>query len=144
MARCIQKYLFLTFFLMSFFSKAQDEPKTIKFKRESNLVKAVFDNTELRLLVIDRFGNPKENKIVSYKLWIKGKGDPIEFDGYNNSLNAEMIKSLKKQSKAVKIFFTEINAQEDDGHLIKLPDVIEVWFPDCKNCEKGEKGVKRR
>ncbi|MES2681025.1 MAG: hypothetical protein V4635_14120 [Bacteroidota bacterium] len=118
---------------------SQDEPQTIRVKKESNLVKAVFDNTELRLMAIDRFGNPKDNKIVSFKMWIKGKSETREFDGHNNSLNAEMINTLKKQSRAVKIFFTEITVQEDDGHLVKLPDVIDTWFPDCANCEKGNK-----
>lgn len=121
-----------------FSSTAQDDgPQTIRIKKESNLAKAVFDNTELRLMAIDRFGNPKENKIVSYKLWIKSKSNAYAMEGYSNNLNSEMIQALKKQTKATKIFFTDITAQEDDGHLIKLPDVIEVWFPDCANCESG-------
>jgi hypothetical protein len=118
---------------------AQEEPLTIKVKKESNLVKAVFDNTELRLMVIDRFGNPKENRVSSYKLWIKGKGTVKQIDGFSNRLNAEMLAALKKQTKATKIFFTEITVTDDDGHLVKLPDVIDTWFPDCSNCEKGNK-----
>jgi hypothetical protein len=118
---------------------AQEEPLTIKVKKESNLVKAVFDNTELRLMVIDRFGNPKENRVSSYKFWIKGKGTVKEIDGFSNSLNTEMLAALKKQTKATKIFFTEITATDDDGHLVKLPDIIDTWFPDCSNCEKGNK-----
>lgn len=116
----------------------EDEPQTIRIKKESNLAKAVFDNTEMRLMAIDRFGNPKENKIVSYKLWIKSRSNAYAMEGYANSLNADMIQALRKQTKATKIFFTEITAQEDDGHLIKLPDVVEVWFPDCANCESGK------
>jgi hypothetical protein len=120
-----------------FFTWAQEEePQTIKVRRESNLSKAVFDNTEFKLMVIDRFGNPRENKIVSYKLWIRGKGATTALDGYSNSLTPDMIGALKKQKKAVKIFFTEISVQEDDGHLVKLPDVIDTWFPDCENCEQ--------
>lgn len=123
--------------LTPFFAQAQDEePQTIRVKKESNLAKAVFDNTEFRLMAIDRFGNPKENKIVSYKLWIRGKGATTALDGHSNSLTPDMIRALKKQSKAVKIFFTDISVQEDDGHLVKLPDVIDTWFPDCENCEK--------
>lgn len=131
------KFLFLLgLWVTPSFSQAQDEPETIKVRRESNLAKAVFDNTELNLIVIDRFGNPKENKIVSYKLWIRGKGNVQALQGYNNSLTPEMIQTLKKQKKAVKIFFTEISVQEDDGHMTKLPDVIDTWFPDCENCGK--------
>jgi hypothetical protein len=86
--------------------------------------------------VIDRFGNPRENKIISYKLYIKNKRETKEFVGYNNSLSSDMMNYLKKQTTATKIFFTEVSAEDDDGHLVRLPDVIETWFPDCKNCEK--------
>ncbi len=110
------------------------EPQTIKVKKEQNLVKAYFDNTELKLMAIDRFGNPKENKITSYKLWIKEPGGK-PLNGFDNKLNAGMVNELNKQKKATKIFFTEISVEDDNGHIIKLPDVIEVWFPNCKNCD---------
>ncbi len=125
-----------SFFYFLFFCNIiiAQEPQTIRVKKEQDLSKAFFDNTELKLLVIDRFGNPKENKIVSYKLWIKGKGEK-SINGYNNKLSNDMRNELNKQKKATKIFFTEINVEDDEGHLVKLPDLIEVWFPNCKNCE---------
>jgi len=111
------------------------EPKTIKVKKESNLVKAVFDNTEFKLIVVDRFGNPKDNRIASFKLYVKTKKDTKEFQGFSNSLSPEMIKYLNKLKKSAKLFFTEINVEEDDTHLIKLPDTIDQWFPNCENCK---------
>ena len=130
-------FLFVFTTCSLFLTAQEDEPGTLRIKKESNLAKAVFDNTDLRLMVIDRFGNPKENRIVSYKLWIKSKSASREMEGYTNNLSSEMINSLKRQTKATKIFFTEITAQDDNGHLVKLPDVIEVWFPECENCGKG-------
>lgn len=127
-------FLFLLF--CGFSSILAQEPQTIKIRKESDLAKAVFDNTETKLFVVDRFGNPRENKILSYKLFVKGKRETKEFSGYGNKLNAEMVKYLNKQSSATKIFFTEVSAEDDNGHMIKLPDVIETWFPDCRNCEK--------
>lgn len=126
-------FLFLCLSSLSVFSQ---EPQTIRFKRESNLVKVVFDATESKLFVIDRFGNPRENKIASYKLYVKAKRETKEFTGYGNTLSDEMIKYLNKQKNATKIFFTQISAVDDDEHLVKLPDVIETWFPDCANCER--------
>jgi hypothetical protein len=114
------------------------EPQTIRVKKESDLTKAVFDNTELKLIVVDRFGNPRENRIASYKLYVKGKHDTKEFSGYSNKLSPDMIAYLEKLSSASKIFFTEISAKDDEEHLVKLPDVIEVWFPDCVNCKSGK------
>lgn len=119
-------------------ASAQDEvePQVIRIKKESNLSKAIFDNTELRLQVMDRFGNPRDNRIASYKLWIKGTGSGAPYEGFTNALTSEMINALNKRDKATKIFFTNIMVKDDNDHLVQLPDVIEVWFPDCANCEK--------
>lgn len=135
----LPRILFIFFALVFTSGTFAQEPQTIRVKKESNLVKAVFDNTDSKLFVVDRFGNPRENKILSYKLYVKGKRETKEFTGYSNKLTGEMINYLNKQTSATKIFFTEISAEEDDGHLIKLPDAIDTWFPDCKNCEKKKR-----
>lgn len=114
---------------------AQQDPRTFKVKKESNLAKAVFDNVDLRLMVIDVYGNPKDNNIVSYKLYVKNKRETKVFDGFNNQLTGEMVTYLNKQTKAVKIFFTNVTVKDDNAHLINLPDVIDVWFPSCVNCK---------
>ena len=116
------------------------EPISIKVRKEQNLVKAYFDNTELRLSAVDKYGNPKGNKIISFKLWVKGNNR--SFSGFGNSLNSEMTEELNRQKKAVKIFFTEILVEDDEGHAVKLPDLIEIWFPQCTNCDVVKK--KRR
>ena len=118
--------------------KAQ-EPQKIKVKKESNLVKAVFDNTELKLMVVDRFGNPTENRIVKYRLYVKSKNETKEFTGYSNKLNNDIVSYLTKLKQASKIFFTEITAEDNNAHFVKLPDIIETWFPDCSNCEPSKK-----
>ena len=126
----------LIFFLViSSCALSSHAQETIKFKRESNLVKVVFDNTEPKLFVVDRFGNPRENRILSYKLYVKAKKETKEFEGFSNSLTGEMLNYLNKQKSAVKIFFTEIIVEDEGAHPLKLPDVIDTWFPDCKNCD---------
>ncbi len=126
-----------------FISSAQeDEPQVIRVKKESNLAKVVLDNTEGKLVVVDRFGNPRQNKVLSYRLFVKGKRSTEEFQGYNNRLSPDVLSHLNKQGQASKLFFTDISVEDDNGHLVKLPDMIEVWFPDCRNCEKN-KGRKR-
>jgi hypothetical protein len=132
-----QKILFYTFLLLAgSFCYGQTSPATIKVRKESNLSKAVFDNTQPALVVMDRFGNPVENEIVNYTLYIKYKGDTKAFEGFTNKLSPDMVNYLKKTKKASKLFFTGIQAKDNNGHLVKLPDVIEVWFPDCKSCER--------
>jgi hypothetical protein len=117
----------------------QEEPRSIRIRKESKLAKAVFDNTELRLIVMDRYGNPRDNRIMSFKLFVKTRRETKMFEGFNNSLTGEMINYLNRQKQASKLFFTEITARDDSEHAVKLPDVIETWFPDCKNCEQGKK-----
>ncbi|MBA3682031.1 MAG: hypothetical protein H0W73_12850 [Bacteroidetes bacterium] len=134
------KLILIFSFLMVYATSNAQEPNIIKVKKESDLVKVVFDNVDLKLMAVDRFGNPRQNRVVSYKLWIKGKGETKMYPGFNNSLSPEMIKELNKLKKATKIFFTEINVKEEDDHSVKLPDVIDTWFPDCKNCDNKQKG----
>ena len=119
---------------LSFVGHAQDEqPVSIKVRKEQKLSKAYFDNTEMRLSAIDKYGNPRSNKIASFKLWIKGEKKPLL--GYDNDMGTEITRELNKLKKATKIYFTEITIEDDDGHLMKLPDLYEVWFPNCVNCE---------
>src|SRR5436190_15519778 len=112
--------IILILMLNCFRLSSQDEPATIRFKKESNLSKAVLDNVNTTLMVVDRFGNPKENKIVSYKLYIKARRETKEFTGYSNDLTPEMVKYLNRLPSATKIFFTEIRVRTDDEHLEKL------------------------
>lgn len=130
------KKLLLIFSLFTLSVSAQEPVGTIKIKREQNLVKAVFDNVEYKLMAIDRFGNPQENTFASYTLWIKEKKSTKKFVGYSSTLTPEMLKELKSLKRATKIFFTNIKVNGDDEHLVDLPDVIDTWFPDCTNCVK--------
>ena len=107
--------------------------QTFVVKKESLLFKAIFDNTEYKLIAIDRYGNLSDSKIISYKFYVKEKNGVRQFEGYGNELNADILKYLKKLKNAAKIFFTEIMAEDENHHLVKLPDIIDTWFPDCKS-----------
>lgn len=123
-------------------SLAQEEPNVIRVKKESTLAKLVFDNTQNKLVIIDRYGNPRENKVLSYRLFIKNGRTTREFVGYGNKLNDEISSYLSEQKSAVKLFFTEIKVYDDNEHIQSLPDCIEVWFPECVNC--SPKKMKKR
>lgn len=134
--------MFFLLFCAASIGIAAQEPATIRIKKESDLQKAVFDNTEYRLFAVDRFGNPQENEILQYVLTVKTARDARNFQGYGNKLSPDMVKYLRQQKTAAKIFFTSISAKDDNGHAVKLPDIIDTWFPDCRNC--GETGKHRR
>lgn len=124
--------------LLAFLSNGQ-EPETIGFKKESNLVKAYFDPSEFKLIAIDRFGNPKENSIASFKMYVKGKKDNKAFESFSGALTSEMINYLNNLKTATKLFFTDVVSTDENRHLTKLPDVIEMWFPNCKNTQKQKR-----
>ncbi len=130
------KFIFYIFIFCANISVAQTtQPNTIKVKKESKLAKASFDNTVPALMVIDRYGNVVDNKIVSFKLYIKSKKETKEFSGFTKNLTGEMINYLNKTKSASKLFFSEIKVLDENEHLVDLPDLIEVWFPNCKNCK---------
>lgn len=129
------KFYFLLLALFYTCGLSAQEPAVIKFKKESKYAKAVFDNVDNQLVVIDVYGNPTNAKIAKFKLYVKTKKDTKEFAAYSNSLNTEMLNYLKKLKSSAKLFFTEINVQDEDDHLSKLPDAIEQWFPVCNGCK---------
>lgn len=126
------------FFLIFFYNKISlaQEPQIIRVKKELNLKKVVFDNSEFRLMVIDRFGNPRENKIASYQLDIKMPNETKIFFGFGNNLTQEMLNYLYKLDKATNMFFIKIMVYDEDEHLINLPDFKEEWVPALKKSKK--------
>ena len=115
------------------------EPGTLKIRKESNIIKAYFDPTELRLIAIDRFGNPQENRIVGFKLFVKAKRSTNGFEAFSGTLTPDMIAYLNNLKTASKIFFTEVMAKDENNALLKLPDVIEVWFPNPGSQNQNKK-----
>ncbi len=128
----------IVFFLIFFYNKISlaQEPQIIRVKKELNLKKVVFDNSEFRLMVIDRFGNPRENKIASYQLDIKIPNETKIFFGFGNNLSQEMLNYLYKLDKAANMFFIKIMVYDEDEHLINLPDFKEEWVPALKKSKK--------
>ncbi len=128
----------IVFFLIFFYNKISlaQEPQIIRVKKELNLKKVVFDNSEFRLIVIDRFGNPRENKIASYQLDIKNPNETKFFFGFGNNLSQEMLNYLYKLDKAANMFFIKIMVYDEDEHLINLPDFREEWVPALKKSKK--------
>ncbi len=133
--KLVFKFFLFFIFLDCFESLQAQEPNVIKFKKESKYAKAVFDNVDNQLVVMDVYGNPTSAKIAKFKLYVKTKKETKEFSAYSNSLNTEMLNYLKKLKSSAKLFFTEISVVEEDNHLSKLPDAIEQWFPVCNGCK---------
>ena len=134
------RFTFTFIILLSFLRLGAQEPVgTIKVKKVQQLVKAEYDNTEYKIIALDRYGNPKTESVRSFELHYAIKKKLYRFVSYSNQLSPEMLGSLKELKKAQKIFFTKIKAEDDEGHMVELPDVIEVHFPDCKNCGTNNK-----
>src|SRR5688572_9014344 len=113
---CHLVVLVLVFNALQVSAQYDDEPKTIKLKKESNLSKAQFDNTQMRLFCVDRFGNARDNQILAFTLHVKTKKGVRSFRGGSNDLTGEMTSYLDKLKDAAKIFFTDITALNEGDH----------------------------
>lgn len=125
-------FIIIGLFIMSpIFS--QEEPQKITIRKESNLAKASYDNVDYKLIAQDKFGNIVNHVVKSFELHYRISNKKIKMMiSYSESLTPEMLEEFKKLKEAKKIFFTKIMAEDEFGNVVRLPDVIEVQFPDCK------------
>jgi len=121
------------FFSLSLPAFCQEEPQKITIRKESNLAKAMYDNVDFKLIAEDKYGNVVNHAVKSFELhYVEKKKKLKVFKSYSESLTPEMLEEFKKLKEAKKIFFTKIMAEDEFGNVVRLPDVIEVQFPDCK------------
>lgn len=126
-------WMLILFGICPFLLLAQEEPAKIKVVKESDLAKAVYDNVEYKLVALDKFGNVVEHAVKYFEIHYVGKKKKLViFKSNSEYLTPEMLDDFKKLKEAKKIFFTKIIAEDEYGNKVKLPDVIEVQFPDCK------------
>ncbi len=125
-------FIIIGLFIMSpIFS--QEEPQKITIRKESNLAKASYDNVDYKLIAQDKYGNIVNHVVKSFELHYRISNKKIKMMiSYSESLTPEMLEEFKKLKEAKKIFFTKIMAEDEFGNVVRLPDVIEVQFPDCK------------
>ena len=107
-------------------SAQQPQAETIKVTKVQQVIKAAYDNTQYKLIGVDRFGNPKETAIRSFELRYSINGHTYMFVSYSGALTDEMIGNMNALKKDQKIFFSKIKAQEDNGDLVDLPDLQEI------------------
>lgn len=126
----------LLFFLFSVLSHSQEVQK-IKIKKEKSFLKAEFDNTQYKVVAIDKYGNPHEEVIRSFVVSYKEDENVYEAPVMGNTFPDKTINFLTKKKKtATKICLKKIKAEDSEGHLEDLPDLCDiVIFPDCKNCK---------
>ena len=123
----------LILFILSTLAMVGQEPDVITVKKQTNLSKAVYDNVEYKLMAVDRFGNIVDHAIKSFEIhYVEKKKKLKVMKSYSNALTPEMLEDFKKLKEAKKLFFTKIQAEDEYGNLVTLPDVIEMQFPTCK------------
>lgn len=121
------------FFTISLTAFCQEEPQKITIRKESNLAKAMYDNVDFKLIAEDKYGNVVNHSVKSFELhYVEKKKNLKVLKSYSEFLTPEMLEEFKKLKEAKKIFFTNIMAEDEYGNVVRLPDVIEVQFPNCK------------
>ena len=123
------------------FSQESEGVKNIKVKKETLFVKATFDDTEFKVIALDRYGNPHEQAIKSFSIFYKDGKTAYEAPVVGNTFPQKTITFLtKKKPTATKICLTKLKAEDKDGHIEDLPDLCDiVIFPDCKKVKKMDR-----
>jgi hypothetical protein len=129
---------FLILFLVFPIALRSQEVQKIKIKKEKSFLKAEFDETNYKVVAIDKYGNPHEEVIKSFVVSYSENGNLYEAPVSGNTFPDKTINFLTKKKKtATKVCLRKIKAEDDEGHLEDLPDLCNVIiFPDCKNCKK--------
>jgi hypothetical protein len=130
-------FLLTLIFQLSTLNSLSQEVEKIKIKKEALFVKAEFDNVDFKVVAIDRYGNPHEGVVKSFTITYKENGQVYEAPVVGNTFPNKTINFLtRKKKNATKICLKNIQAENKEGHLEKLPDLCDVViFPDCKNCK---------
>lgn len=125
--------LLLQFFSVKNLISQENGIDKITVKKESNLVKAFFDNNELKLIAQDKYGNIDHHAIRSFEMHYEVKKKKLKIlKSSSMYLTLDMLHDLNTLKEAKKIFYTKITAEDQNGILVNLPDVIEMHFPRCK------------
>jgi len=137
-----RKHISLVVILTIIFSATcfSQEVEKIKIKKEDPFFKAEFDETNYKVIALDKYGNPHENVIKSFKITFQDTQGHFESKVVGNTFPEKTIKYLKKRTRATNLCLKEIVAEDTDGHVQSLPDKCGVLiYPDCKNCDPNKK-----
>lgn len=137
-------FLIVLFFLLQAFALHSQEVEKIKVKKEDPFLKAEFDDTNFKVIAMDKYGNPYEEAVKSFAITFQDTDGKFRAPVMGNTFPKKTVDYLtKKRKKATTVCLTEIVAQDSEGHVQNLPDKCGVIiFPDCKNCKTtpGGKG----
>lgn len=117
---------------------AAQERETIKVKKQAAFLKAEFDETNYKVVALDKYGNPHENAIKAFTITYSDGKSVYEAPVTGNAFPEKTIRFFTKTQKtATKICLIKIMAEDAEGHVQALPDLCEiVLFPDCKKVNK--------
>jgi hypothetical protein len=144
----LKKYkiiLFLTvlYLLSSTNGIGQEDVEKIKVKKENPFVRAEFDETNYKVIALDKYGNPHENVVKSFVVTFQDTKGHYKTAIVGNTFPDKTIKYLKKREKVTNLCLREIVAEDSEGHIQNVPDKCGVLiYPDCKNCDPNKKKSK--
>ncbi len=125
--------------LSSFISFSQEVEK-IKIKKEDTYFKAEFDETNYKVIALDKYGNPYQEVVKSFDITFQDTEGHFETSIVGNVIPEKTVKYLKNRKRATSLCFKKIVAQDEEGHIQSLPDKCGVLiYPDCKNCDPNKK-----
>lgn len=103
--------------------------KKIKIKKNT-FVKAVFDESNYKIVAFDKYGNPYEDAIKSFEYSYQTKKGGINVIAQTgNTISDIDLKKLQKEiNKTNKVFFENIKAQASDSSFVTLPPIEYIFY----------------
>jgi hypothetical protein len=125
--------------LISYLSFSQEVEK-IKIKKEDPFFKAEFDETNFKVIALDKYGNPYQDVIKSFDLTFQDNEGHFQTSVVGNKFPEKTVKYLKNRKRVTNLCLKKIVAQDEEGHIQNLPDKCGILiYPDCKDCDPNKK-----
>src|SRR5258708_5473783 len=99
------------FLLLTSYSSFSQEVEKIKIKKEDTFFKAEFDETNYKVIALDKYGNPYEEVIKSFDITFQDTDGHFETSVVGNTFPDKTIKYFKKRKRATNVCLKKIVAQ---------------------------------
>jgi hypothetical protein len=123
----MKRFFFIAFFLVSFFSVAQDTTTqtnlgTIKVTKKGILHSVIYDDVYFRLVCKDIYGNIADSAVISFEVNVTVKGIAYSEKVTGPFLSKTMQQKLSRMDGVTTLFFSDIKAKEKNGIVVTFPD----------------------
>lgn len=133
----MNRVFFIIIMIGTFYGFSQQQ--TISVKASTDMRKVYFDYAQLKLEIIDQFGNIRNDAaILSYELQFLNNGNDTTFVCYNALLSEPAQYFLNRHKNNVFLEFKNIRFKSEYDTELQLPNYKTIWMPPRVNPKKNK------